>query len=292
MSADVRRTGSLTLDPAGEVNLQWTQAWRGLLMLRATDVMVRHPLHVHDYYSIGLVDCGEAEIQCRGESYRAVPGSVILIAPFEVHTEACVSPDGWSLRAIHPAPATMRRLLGLERTGVLNHLRFISPVVQDSALADQLDRMFRRSARASDGSIDEHTAEGVRAALKQQLCMTSHGGRMLRSQRAAEVVRAHIRDSRRTMASLAELSAITGMSRFHLSRAFRDATGLPPYAYFEQVRIARAKVLMRHGHEISAVAMALGFSDQSHFHRQFREASATTPGRYARALRSVFCPRQ
>jgi len=32
------------------------------------------------------------------------------------------------------------------------------------------------------------------------------------------------------------------------------------------------------------VAMALGFSDQSHFHRQFKDASATTPGRYARAL--------
>jgi len=58
------------------------------------------------------------------------------------------------------------------------------------------------------------------------------------------------------------------------------------------VRIARAKLLIRKGHELSAVAMTLGFSDQSHFHRQFRTESATTPGRYARALRSVFCPRR
>lgn len=292
MSADVRRAGNLTLDPAGEVTLQWTQAWRGLLMLRATDVKASHPPHVHDYYSIGVVDRGEAEIQCRGESYQAGPGSVILISPYEAHSEACVSSDGWSLRAIHPAPATMRRLLGLDGSGPLDHLRFISPVVRDNALADKLDRMFRQSPQASDGSVDEQTAQGVREALKQQLCMTSHGGRLLRSQRAAEVARARIRDSRRKMTSLAELSAITGMSRYHLSRAFRDATGLPPYAYFEQVRIARAKVLMRRGHELSAVAMALGFSDQSHFHRQFKEVSATTPGRYARAMRSVFCPRQ
>ena len=292
MSADVRRAGSLTLDPAGEVHLQWTQAWRGLLMLRATDVKASHPHHVHDYYSVGVVDRGAAEIQCRGATYRAVPGSVILISPFEAHTEACVSPDGWSLRAIHPAPATMRRLLGLEGSGVLDQLRFVTPVVQDNALADKLDRMFRQSEQASDGSIDEQTAEGVRAALKEQLSLTSRGGRVLRSQRAAEIVRARIRDSRRKMTSLAELSALTGMSRFHLSRAFRDATGLPPYAYFEQVRLARAKVLLRQGHELSAVAMALGFSDQSHFHRQFKDVSATTPGRYARALRSVFCPGQ
>ena len=90
---------------------------------------------------------------------------------------------------------------------------------------------------------------------------------------------------------MTELAGITGMSRFHLSRIFRDATGLPPYQYFEQVRIARAKVMLRQGYSLSAVAMALGFSDQSHFHRQFREVGATTPGRYARALRDVFCHR-
>ena len=91
---------------------------------------------------------------------------------------------------------------------------------------------------------------------------------------------------------MAELSALTGLSRFHLSRTFRDITGLPPYAYFEQVRMARAKVLLRQGHGLSAVAMALGYSDQSHFHRQFRTVAATTPGRYAKALRTVFCPSQ
>lgn len=292
MSAVLHRTGNLTLDPAGEVSLQWTQAWRGLLMLRATDVTVCHPHHVHDYYSIGIVDRGEVEIQCRGESYRAGPGSVVLISPFEPHTEECLSRDGWSSRFIHPAPGTMRRLLGMEGSGVLEQLQFVSPVVQDNALADRLDRMFRRSAQATDGSIDEPTAEGVRSALKRQLRSTANNGRVLRSQRAAELVRVRLRDSRRKMTSLTELSALTGLSRFHLSRAFRDMTGLPPYAYFEQVRLARAKVLLRYGQELSSVAMSLGFSDQSHFHRQFKAVSATTPGRYARALRSVFCPRQ
>ena len=292
MSAVVPRTGSMSLEPAGEISLQWTQAWRGLLMLRATGVTASHPHHVHDYFSVGVVDRGEGEIQCRGESYRAGPGSVILISPYEPHTEACLSRDGWSLRFIHPAPATMRRLLGLEGTGILDQLRFVRPVVEDNALADRLDRMFRRSAQATDGSIDEVTAEGVRSALKRQLRVTGSNGRVLRSHRAAELARVRIRDSRRKMISLTELSTLTGLSRFHLSRAFRDATGLPPYAYYEQVRIARAKVLMRLGHELSAVAMALGFSDQSHLHRQFKAVSATTPGRYARALRSVFCPRQ
>jgi AraC-like DNA-binding protein len=191
---------------------------------------------------------------------------------------------------MHPAPPTMRRVLGMDVIGVLDRLRFIKPVVKDEALADQLDRMFRQSDRSRDGSIEERTSERVRELLRKQLRPVNERGPTLRGQRAAELVRLRINESRRKMTSMAELSALTGLSRFHLSRTFRDITGLPPYQYFEQVRLARAKVLLRKGHEISAVAMALGYSDQSHFHRQFRAVAATTPGRYAKALRDVFCP--
>jgi AraC-like DNA-binding protein len=282
------RNGQLTLDPGGAITLRWTNAFRGLLTLSASDVRATHPHHVHDYYSICVVDRGEAEITCRGESYRVRPGSVILISPYEAHEEMCVSSGGWSLRALNPAPPTMRRVLG---AGVdLDAVRFRSPVIHDAEIADCLDRLFHQSAQASDGSITERLTERVRSVLRRQLCSID-AARDFRGQRAVEVARARILHSHRGMTSMTQLAEITGMSRFHLSRIFRDATGLPPYQYFEQVRIARAKVMLRQGYSLSEVAMGLGFSDQSHFHRQFRDVGATTPGRYARAVREVFCPR-
>ena len=288
MSPAPGRHGHLTLDPGGAITLRWTNAFRGLLTLSASDVRATHPQHVHDYYSICVVDRGEAEITCRGESYRVRPGSVILISPYEAHEEMCVSSGGWSLRALNPAPQTMRRVLG---AGVdLEAVRFTSPVIHDGETADCLDRLFHQSAQASDGSITERLTERVRSVLRRQLCSID-ATRDFRGQRAVEVARARILHSHRRMTSMTELAGITGMSRFHLSRIFRDATGLPPYQYFEQVRIARAKVTLRQGYSLSEVAMGLGFSDQSHFHRQFRDVGATTPGRYARAVRDVFCPR-
>ena len=288
MSPAPGRHGHLTLDPGGAITLRWTNAFRGLLTLSASDVRATHPQHVHDYYSICVVDRGEAEITCRGESYRVRPGSVILISPYEAHEEMCVSSGGWSLRALNPAPQTMRRVLG---AGVdLEAVRFTSPVIHDGETADCLDRLFHQSAQASDGSITERLTERVRSLLRRQLCSID-ATRDFRGQRAVEVARARILHSHRRMTSMTELAGITGMSRFHLSRIFRDATGLPPYQYFEQVRIARAKVMLRQGYSLSEVAMGLGFSDQSHFHRQFRDVGATTPGRYARAVRDVFCPR-
>ena len=288
MSPAPGRHGHLTLDPGGAITLRWTNAFRGLLTLSASDVRATHPQHVHDYYSICVVDRGEAEITCRGESYRVRPGSVILISPYEAHEEMCVSSGGWSLRALNPAPQTMRRVLG---AGVdLDAVRFTSPVIHDGETADCLDRLFHQSAQASDGSITERLTERVRSLLRRQLCSID-AARDFRGQRAVEVARARILHSHRRMTGMTELAGITGMSRFHLSRIFRDATGLPPYQYFEQVRIARAKVMLRQGYSLSEVAMGLGFSDQSHFHRQFRDVGATTPGRYARAVRDVFCPR-
>ncbi len=64
------------------------------------------------------------------------------------------------------------------------------------------------------------------------------------------------------------------MSRSHLSRAFTAAEGLPLHTYQNQLRIERAKELLASGEMLSRVAAAVGFSDQAHFSRVFREFTA------------------
>ena len=289
MASMVGATGILALEPGGIATLRWTSAWRGVLMMEAHNLEAAHPLHVHDYYSIALVDRGEAEIQVRGEAVRAGPGSVILVSPWEAHQEQSVSTGGFTVRALYPALGTMARVLGMKSAALLERLVFDRPVVQDAALAAHLDDLFAQLTRSPGGLIESPVTNNVRSSLLRHLRLTDEARRPLRSLRAVDAARARILRGVRRMPTMAELSAGAGMSRFHLSRVFRDVTGLPPYGYFEQVRLARANVLMRQGFALSEVAMTLGFSDQSHFHRQFRARAATTPGRYARALRAVFC---
>jgi AraC-like DNA-binding protein len=81
-----------------------------------------------------------------------------------------------------------------------------------------------------------------------------------------------------------ELSALTGLNPFRLSRCFREAFGLPPYAYLERRRAERARALIDSGLPISAVAFRAGYADQSHLTRKFKRAFGITPGRYRRAL--------
>lgn len=81
--------------------------------------------------------------------------------------------------------------------------------------------------------------------------------------------------------TIADMADVVHLSQFHFARAFKMATGQPPYAYLTQRRIERAKMLLSVTRlSIAEVANRSGFSNQSHFAAQFRKATGTTPKTY------------
>jgi AraC-like DNA-binding protein len=83
--------------------------------------------------------------------------------------------------------------------------------------------------------------------------------------------------------SLEELGALVNLSPFHFARVFRRATGLPPHTWLMQRRLEQARALLRSGCAPLTVAMQLGFADQSHLGRQFKQSYGVSPGEYRRA---------
>ncbi|HEY0502273.1 MAG TPA: AraC family transcriptional regulator [Lysobacter sp.] len=103
------------------------------------------------------------------------------------------------------------------------------------------------------------------------------------SDRALERTIAHIHAHLFDNLSLGDLARIACVSRFHFARMFRVRTGFSPMKYVQNERIEIAKHLLRtHEGNISSIAAALGFFDQSHFSRVFRKLTGVSPGRYAR----------
>jgi len=62
---------------------------------------------------------------------------------------------------------------------------------------------------------------------------------------------------------------------------------MPPHAYQTQLRVLRAKALLRAGQPAARVAASTGFFDQSHLSRHFRWLVKLTPGRYAQDSKNV-----
>ncbi|NER24030.1 MAG: helix-turn-helix transcriptional regulator [Symploca sp. SIO1C2] len=81
--------------------------------------------------------------------------------------------------------------------------------------------------------------------------------------------------------SLEQLVQITSINLSYLIRIFRQATGMPPYTYLNQIRMRKAKQCLRKGMSIANTAIAVGMSDQSHLNHYFKKMFGITPGYYS-----------
>jgi transcriptional regulator GlxA family with amidase domain len=80
-----------------------------------------------------------------------------------------------------------------------------------------------------------------------------------------------------------DIAAAIGLSKGHFSRAFKGSIGTSPMAFVAMRRVERAKSMMRTSAKCLAdVALACGFSDQSHLNKHFRRLVGSTPGRWRR----------
>ena len=87
--------------------------------------------------------------------------------------------------------------------------------------------------------------------------------------------------------SLQALANESGYSRVHFVRMFRAATGYSPHNYLLNLKLERARELLRNP-SISLIDIALdcGFSSHSHMSRIFHKFVGLTPSAYRRSLQS------
>ena len=80
--------------------------------------------------------------------------------------------------------------------------------------------------------------------------------------------------------SLTDLANYVSLSPWHFLREFKKYTGLPPHSWLIQIRLRKARQLLKQGMSIALTAQNSGFSDQSHFNRHFKKAMGVTPSQY------------
>lgn len=82
-----------------------------------------------------------------------------------------------------------------------------------------------------------------------------------------------------------ELARLAGVHPVHLAAVFRKAFRQTMGDYLRQIRVRRAADLLRQpDHSLAEIAAIVGFTDQSHFTRNFRSVVGLTPGAFRKVL--------
>ena len=79
-----------------------------------------------------------------------------------------------------------------------------------------------------------------------------------------------------------DLTRYIGLSQSALERRFRRVVGVSPKRFASVLRLRRAVRLRAVGADLTAVAHAAGYFDQSHFIHDFRRATGSSPDAFFR----------
>lgn len=230
---------------------------------------VELPRHSHADYQLNL-NLGEpGGVHYRGGFHVAPPGSLVVVMPEEPHTP----------RDPADREGVSRHLTLYVRAGALNGAYFREALLNDPAMADEFARVHAILAGPSPALRRDVRLLELLAGLAER-----HAGVVARmpapAHRAVRVARDYLHDNVCVNVTLADLSQVSRLSPYRLTRLFRATFGLPPHAYQLQLRIDHAKRLLLAGRSASDAGNEAGFFDLSHFTRHFKRYVGVAPGAY------------
>jgi AraC family transcriptional regulator len=234
-----------------------------------------------------------AKISCRrgGESHTgsAVHGDIDIIpARIDARWEIRDNNDTALILALPPSLLdTVAEEQGFDsrRVEIRNRFQIRDPQLENIcwALKAEMEsnypsgRLYVDSLAVSVASrlVSTHSSVAERPAAQNG----GLGGRRLKQ------TLTYIEDHLSEDLSLSRIASITGVSASHFKTLFRESAGIPVHQYVIQRRIERAKdLLMRDKLSIAEIALATGFSHQSHLARHMRRSVGLSP----RAMKRLF----
>jgi AraC family transcriptional regulator len=235
------------------------------------------PAHAHDHAFFCLVLDGSYTEKVNGRTRTCTHSSLLYHPPHEVHSDTFHGAGGRCL-SIELDNQWLQR--ARQQSAIFN-----SPTeFQDKQLASLTVRLCRElkimdgaSPLAIEGLMLEVLAEVARQRIETRRT----------TPRWMKAVRELLHDRFTERLSLAVIAQSVGVHPMHLARAFRRHYDCSVGEYIRKLRIEFARMeLIRTRSPLSAIALASGFFDQSHFTRVFRHFTGSTPATYRAAFRT------
>ena len=265
-------------------NYHYADVLNGLEVVDAQYERQTFSKHVHEGYTIGLIEQGAQRFYRSGAHHVAAKNSIILVNADDVHTGETATAGGWKYKAIYPTVEHFH----LISEDLFNNQSltpyFKNSVIEDISIASQLHCVFEQIDNGAPKLLIETLLYST------LLKLASRYGRHLATTKTTSIDAQKLRLAREFLdeytqlnVSLEQLANIVGCSKYHFVRQFSKEFGITPHAYQIQARLLKAKKMLRAGFSILDTAVECGFHDQSHFSRHFKKALGTTPKKFTQS---------
>ncbi len=263
---------------------------------------------VHDFWEIVYADKGEAIITAGNRELELPAGSLFLHKPMEYHNIRC-GPSGTVNSFIMSFSSDCPELYGLAGQPIVcterERERMAEIVVEakgafSSPLGDVIVPQLKRREDAPFGSeqmvqtyleqilidlIRRHRRQQPREPMLLRAMQESKGDTLL--QGVCTYLERHVADN----VTMEELCREFSVSKSTLQKLFQNRVGYGVSRYYQELKISRAKILMREKrHNFTEIAQMLGYSSVHYFSRHFKQIAGMTPSEYMTSLKAMLPP--
>lgn len=249
-------------------------------MLHAEFLRHVYPAHVHEDWTLLLVDSGVVAYTLDGRPHRAHPGNLTVLPPGVPH-------DGASAERGVPF---RKRVIYLD-AGWLGPGATARAATSPTHERPELRRQVARLHAILRGPVEPLDVEALLDGIGEGVT-AGIGGRLPEGRwpvdaplasRLRDLLESELADP----PTIADAARRLGVHPSHLGRAFTKAMGVPPHRYVLLRRVDRARRLLLAGVPIAEAATRSGFYDQAHLTRNFVRVLGTTPSIFARSGRDA-----
>ncbi len=251
-------------------------------------------IHSHDFYELYFFIRGEATYIVENGHYRLQSGDTLLISPTNLHQlDVYDSSETYERIVLWLNPRYLKRL-STSKTDLSECFRLCSDnrnhLIRDNDVSEDIKAnllavySLSQSAEFGDDVAAEIHIKHILLTLCKYLKLASAepAARSVPSQpdnvisRALDFISKHISDN----LSLDNLADSLFISKYYLSRLFKEQTGTTPHQYILKKRLILSKRLIEEELPINEVFSRCGFCDYTHFFRAFKQEYGITPKQY------------
>ncbi len=224
--------------------------------------------HYHDTYTIGITYDGLLKLNKANNTSNYLKYSCRINNPGEIH---CGVSKKWSHINFYPKVELLSKIyeeIFFEKKIPL----FKEHIINDHILFIKLHNFFLSIYQDKDELQSESLLIEALSylILNYTSCTKSKiefGGGKKMIKNSIEYIKSNIDKN----ITLDELSAVSNLSKYHFLRIFKKELGITPHHFIINEKINYANSLIQKGISLSEASFSAGFSDQSHFTRNFKK---------------------